>query len=608
MGELGESDRTLCVIYAAKSTEDKRGSIQTQLEDCREMAAREGWEVIGEYSDEGFSAYSGNRGENLVGAKAHAAAAASERGETVMLLSQHSDRLARGAGDRPGAPDSLDEIWRSMRRADVHLRSAQNDFELSDPVLVAVAGKRDYEDSRRKSEAVKSGKQRQRAKGERPGSPVPDGYRKVSEHGKEIESDPGREATIRRMFDLVLGGMAPAAAGRRLNEEGYTSTRGGAWNRRTVEDKVSNPFYAGAVVWYRGKPEEEIIWEPQLKHPAYITREQHEEIVASIRRRDKALGSDRRPRKKGRPNEHHVLAGIAWCARCKAAGRKNGRMRPRRMGTYITVAGERRAYRGYRCSNREDYGTCDAPSIRVADLDPPLLEALPRLIVDFDGWIRGLTERRDGARSRLAGQLQQEVEALATVDRKLSTFHDRYSDAIDAGDEIRAEREAGVLDRERSKRVGVEKRIAELEASLAKCGESTPHDKVLDWWIDLRADLAAAKASTTLSDARSRLADRFSRVLLDTRDDKIIVAFELHEEAAEQVIEGTGGSAYAMPDEAMADLIDVAYGRPTGKPAKALEKRGLQPDGTPHLDAWLAKKPLPMPTHIPITNAPNAQE
>ena len=36
------------MIYAAKSTEDKHGSIPTQLEDCRQMAEREGWTVVGE--------------------------------------------------------------------------------------------------------------------------------------------------------------------------------------------------------------------------------------------------------------------------------------------------------------------------------------------------------------------------------------------------------------------------------------------------------------------------------------------------------------------------------------------------------------------------------
>ena len=56
---------TPAVIYAAKSTEDKHGSIGTQLEDCRALAERNGFEVVGEFTDEAFSAYSGNRGPGL---------------------------------------------------------------------------------------------------------------------------------------------------------------------------------------------------------------------------------------------------------------------------------------------------------------------------------------------------------------------------------------------------------------------------------------------------------------------------------------------------------------------------------------------------------------
>lgn len=50
------------MLYAAKSTEDKRGSIPGQLDDCRAFAAESGLEVIAEYSEADVSAYSGNRG------------------------------------------------------------------------------------------------------------------------------------------------------------------------------------------------------------------------------------------------------------------------------------------------------------------------------------------------------------------------------------------------------------------------------------------------------------------------------------------------------------------------------------------------------------------
>jgi DNA invertase Pin-like site-specific DNA recombinase len=125
------------VIYAAKSTEDKHGSIATQLTDCRKMAAENGWLVVGEYEDEGFSAYSCSRGPGLAQAREHAARAATEFGTTVMLVAQHSDRLSRGAGDKPGAAEALIEIWHAERRRDVHLRSVQDDFDLRTSASVA---------------------------------------------------------------------------------------------------------------------------------------------------------------------------------------------------------------------------------------------------------------------------------------------------------------------------------------------------------------------------------------------------------------------------------------------------------------------------------------
>ena len=93
------------VLYAAKSTEDKRGSIPGQLKATRANAESEGRRVLGEgYQDEGFSAYSGNRGPGLEQAKQAAITAATEHGEAELWV-QHSDRIARGAGDAPGAAD-----------------------------------------------------------------------------------------------------------------------------------------------------------------------------------------------------------------------------------------------------------------------------------------------------------------------------------------------------------------------------------------------------------------------------------------------------------------------------------------------------------------------
>ena len=200
-----------CVIYAAKSTQDRHKSIETQIEDCRKMAEREGWEVIGEFKDEGFSAYSGNRGRGLAKAKEVATKAAAER--RCMLVAQHSDRFARGAGDRPGAADSLVEIWHAMRRKDVHLRTVQNDAMMSDPLLVAAAAKLSYEESKRKSAAVKSGKRRRAQDRKQANGPVPFGYRLVASEDDERKKrvpDPGKDDAFRHMSEMLGSGDGSA--------------------------------------------------------------------------------------------------------------------------------------------------------------------------------------------------------------------------------------------------------------------------------------------------------------------------------------------------------------------------------------------------------------
>jgi hypothetical protein len=60
---------TPCALYAAKSTEDRHGSIPDQLHDCRVAIEDAGSRHIhAGYTDEAVSAFSSNRGQGLVDA------------------------------------------------------------------------------------------------------------------------------------------------------------------------------------------------------------------------------------------------------------------------------------------------------------------------------------------------------------------------------------------------------------------------------------------------------------------------------------------------------------------------------------------------------------
>src|SRR4051794_21758620 len=146
------------VIYAAKSTEDTHGSIPTQLADCRALAEREGWEVVGEFSDEAFSAWKGNRGPDLERAKALAVRTAAERGRCV-LVAQDADRFARGSDDSDRA-DHVGEVYFAMRRRKVDLwtvRSGRLDL-----IRATVEGERSTDESGRKSQSVRGGLRRRK--------------------------------------------------------------------------------------------------------------------------------------------------------------------------------------------------------------------------------------------------------------------------------------------------------------------------------------------------------------------------------------------------------------------------------------------------------------
>jgi DNA invertase Pin-like site-specific DNA recombinase len=237
-----------CVIYAAKSTEDRHGSIGTQLADCCALAAKEGWDVAAEFHDEGFSAYHGNRGPDLEAARQAATDLAADGAETF-LIAQHSDRFARGAGDAPGAAQHLAEVLFWARRQGVTLRSVEDDFTFSHPLLAFAMGERNAEDSKRKARSVKAGMKRRAAqRGLLPGGPRPYGYRWEGPKGeKRLVIVEAEAAVVARMFRAYAAGTSGWSIARELNSDGVTTTNGRQWYQGTVANVLRNPIYKGYV-------------------------------------------------------------------------------------------------------------------------------------------------------------------------------------------------------------------------------------------------------------------------------------------------------------------------------------------------------------------------
>jgi DNA invertase Pin-like site-specific DNA recombinase len=184
------------ILYAAKSTEDVKGSISGQLEDGREYAKATCLKVVAEYSEQEVSAFTGNRGTELAAALEHV-----ERiGGT--LIAQHSDRLARGDGMQAR---HLVEIALWARRSGVTIHCIQDTSTFESLVLAAVMGERNMEDSRRKSAAVAAGIARRRATGRAVGGRSYGWTRRRDDNDERVLiPDPKQAPVVERIYDEFL--------------------------------------------------------------------------------------------------------------------------------------------------------------------------------------------------------------------------------------------------------------------------------------------------------------------------------------------------------------------------------------------------------------------
>jgi DNA invertase Pin-like site-specific DNA recombinase len=353
------------VLYAAKSTEDKHGSIPTQLDDCSALAQREGWVVVGTFSDEAFSAYSGNTGPGLEQAKALAASTAAVEGVCI-LAAQDADRFARGAGDAPGAAEHLGEVYFQMKRQRVELwtvRSGQLDL-----LRAAFEGERSHDESARKSQATRAGKKRSAQKGRANGGRRPFGYRYSDDRNEPglLVVVPHEAEIVRRMFSEYASGRNLVDIARRLHEDGVPTVTGGKsrWRQSTVGQLLKNPVYIGLVTrsgeTYEGS-QDAIVPEP---------------LWAKVQ----AVFASRPSRGRGRPTkgQHLFRKGLLRCGRCGDG--------------FVPTTDHGHEY--YFCLGRNTMGKefCDMPYIKRADIDTAVYRYFEKAALDVEGTRRQLAD------------------------------------------------------------------------------------------------------------------------------------------------------------------------------------------------------------------------
>lgn len=149
-------------------------------------------------------------------------------------------------------------------------------------------------------------------------SSLPLGYRMNKDTGiPYIYED--EAIIVKKIYKDYIAGHSYLEIARELNALGYKTKRGAAFEGRTVEYILSNPFYYGAVRWNRQKHDDHTIksvneWIiAQGKHEPLIDKTKWDEIQHLIALRSKPY------RARAAGHMRHWLGGLVKCSDCGAS-------------------------------------------------------------------------------------------------------------------------------------------------------------------------------------------------------------------------------------------------------------------------------------------------
>lgn len=393
-----------CVVYAATPGRPARLDPDADRRLPRDHHRRRRTrDHCGEH-DEAVSAYSRNRGGGLERAWEHAECAAREHGRAELWV-QHSDRLARGDGST--ARHLVEHVLRG-RKVGVAVRSVQDDWGGESVLLAAVMGERNFENSRRKSEAVRL----RQAPPVRPrraaGRTVLDGY-----VGLPV-LDGGRRAALQARPAPRARHPPNVRARRRRHRGGQRrapTQRGGSAHEG--RRRLRPPACAGHAL-------QPVLRRADRAQPQHARRSRRgprwlapgAPLPRRVRPR---AGAHRRARSGEGLQPQAQPALLASRARrphrLRAArvedGRRDQRLR-RRDGTQA---------RTYTCDHvKRATGLCDAPIVNAKQVDRAVVAHVEGFFVYFDGWLRSVTDHN--AAQREAGSARSTADALETAVRR----------------------------------------------------------------------------------------------------------------------------------------------------------------------------------------------
>jgi len=452
---------TQVAVYARVSTDDqaeKGYGLDAQLRALRERAAARGWEIVGEYIDDGYS------GATLDRPKLSALREAARTGKHDVVLTYSPDRLARDLMYSL----LLERELKQHGRAVEYISVASDDTpsgNLHRQMLGAIA---EFERHQIRERTMR-GRLEKARRGRVPSGSRAFGYRSAPESTCGLEVIDEEAAVIRDVYRWMIEGTSVRQIVDRLNLRGVRPRRGTRWGKPSVHRLLTNPTYAGVAHFnQRGtapgrkgrivRPEAE--WIP-IPVPAIIARPTFQRVQDQLARNKATLS--------GRPGGRlWLLKGLLVCGACgnRLVGTSRGPRRP-----------------CYRCRGKDrlvagDGPRCRARSWSAEKLERMVWEPVAGVLRDPEVMLAKAREHRAALDSHRV-ELQTEVAAIRPQLAKVQKARERllalYLDGDIGKDEYSAK--AGPLQRQEDK---LARRLTEAEAIVAsEDAQAKRHEAVL---------------------------------------------------------------------------------------------------------------------------------
>lgn len=276
------------VIYARYSSHNQREeSIEGQLRECHEFAQKNGFSVVDEYCDRAISGKTDNRPmfQKLI--------KDSEKGHFDAVIMYTLDRFARNRYDSA--------IYKAkLKKNGVRVFYAKQPMPDTPEGIILESVLEGYAEyySENLARSIKRGLKENALHGIYMSSP-PLGY--VIGKDRKLEIDPTSSKAVIEIFNQYAEGKSMAEIIVWLNEKGYKTSRGNAFNKNSLQRILRNDKYIGVYRY------DDVVIEDAI--PPIIDKALFEKVQATFKHNYAA-----RARKKAQ--EDYLLSTKLFCGHC----------------------------------------------------------------------------------------------------------------------------------------------------------------------------------------------------------------------------------------------------------------------------------------------------